>query len=148
MPRATLIRGITVEVNSAPQGGEEDWVRVEAINNVSHAPNTIRADTRTFDDAGWESNIVAARGIALTFGGLKHIDEDTGDRPPGQELVETWAHEQGVQGLRRIRVTDQAGEVFLDFLATAEATLLGGGNDDADNWGFTVNSSGPPETTP
>lgn len=143
MTQATLVRNITVELNTGTEASPT-WTPVEGINNVSHTPNTIRADTRTFDDAGWERHQVAARGHSFTFGGLKHIDESTGDRPPGQEAVESWANDMGVDSLKQFRINDESGAVMITFTASSENTLIGGGNDDADNWGFTVQSSGAP----
>lgn len=141
MPEATLIRNITVDLNVGTEA-VPDWLPVEGINNTTHAPATGRADVRTYDDNGRHRHLVASRGDSFTFAGLKKLDESNGDRPPGQEAVEAWGRDMGQDARRQVRINDQSGAIMAQFFASAEVTLLGGGNDDPNAWSFSVEVDG------
>lgn len=121
--------------------GAPVWTEVKGINTWSHAPASADADTTTFDDEGRRSHMKASRGDAFTLTGLYQEDPADGSRDPGQEAVEAWADELGPDSLKQFRITSPGGTTKT-FLASAQVTTGGGGNDAATAWSVAITVSG------
>jgi hypothetical protein len=145
MTHPVLVRNIRFELNVGTTA-DPDWVWAEGIDNVSHTPQTNRADARVFEDGGWLSSQIASRGHQFTFGGKKMLNKEDGSRPPGQEAIEQWGRDMGSAANRAFRILDQSDDpqVILHWMGNCEVQLAGGGIDDKDQWSFTVETTGPP----
>jgi hypothetical protein len=131
-----LARGWTFQVDS---GG---WATIGHIDTFSMSDSDTKADTTTFDDAGAESHLVAARAKTVTLKGKYQVDESTGARDAGQEAVEAWAALIGQTSLKQFRITDPSTSNTITFWATAAMGDIGGGNNDPTSWACTVTRSG------
>lgn len=139
-----LVRDCTPQVN---QGSVDvpDWLDIRAhLVDWSGSGTVNNADTTTFEDEGWTSQMAASRGITWELNGKSQEDPDNGDRDPGQLYIEAWARSIGSDSRKEFRILTPAGTVLAQFQATANmATPAGGGSDDASNWGVALTSSGP-----
>lgn len=131
-------RDFTFEIDTTGAG---NWVLINGIDTLTRAPNTVRADTRTFEDGTRHRHWVASRGDQFTLAGMRLEDSVTGDRDPGQEAVETLATQYGPNSIMPFRITSPGGNV-LTFNASAEATQFGGGKDDPAAWQAVIEVDG------
>lgn len=68
-------------------------------------------------------------------------DPDTGDRDPGQNLVDEAAEVVGHDALRKFRLTTPGGTEYT-FDGTVEPADIGGGTNEAADWGAEIEVSG------
>jgi hypothetical protein len=135
-----LARDLTIEIASAGSGG--GYVEIHGLNTLTHSPSSSDAETTDFDSDGRAEHMKAERGDTWTLAGFTLEDVLTGDRDPGQAAVEALAQEVGLDSLGAFRITSPGGNT-LDFQASAEVTLAGGGNNDAAAWQCVIRVSGP-----
>ena len=76
-----------------------------------------------------------------TLSGFWLEDVSDGSRDPGQAAVETLAKAVGLASLGQFRITSPGGNT-ITFLASAEVTLFGGGNNDPASWQAALTVSG------
>lgn len=139
-PTKFLARDITVEVSS--DGTEYgDWTRVGGLQTLTHTPSTTRTETTDFDDAGVANHLVAERGDSWALAGMAEEDADTGDKDPGQEIIELLAREFSNDAFGLFRMTSPGGNA-ITFHASAEVKLASGGRNDAATWDATLTVSG------
>jgi hypothetical protein len=117
------------------------WTPIKSLNSWAHSPSTNQTDTTDFDDDGRLSHLVASRGDEFTLTGSYLEDIDTGARDPGQEAVETLAAQVGNDCLKQFKLTSPGG-ITKTFMASAECTIGGGGNDDKSAWEAKLTVSG------
>jgi hypothetical protein len=133
-------RDFTFELNTGTTE-TPTWVEIGGLISWSNAPTTVRANTQTWEDGGRQNAYVSSRGDSFTLTGRRQEDPDTGDRDAGQEAAEAWAKEVGVPSQKPFRITTPGGNT-ITFNATAEATVGGGGEDDASTWQLQITVSG------
>lgn len=117
------------------------WTKIKGINSWSPSPSKNDADTTDFDDDGRTAHMVASRGDEFTITGFYLEDPNDGTRDPGQSAVETLAAAVGYDSLKPVRFTSPGGN-RLEFVASANVTIGGGGNDDPSAWEATLTVSG------
>lgn len=139
-----LARDITIEVEDSPSV----FIAIGGIESLTHSPSSEQADTTDFDSNGRAEHFIAQRGDEWTLSGYAKEDVATGDRDPGQEVVETLARQVGPDAsLGTFRITSPGGNV-LDFQASAEVTLSGGAHNDPAAWSAKLTVSGDQTYTP
>jgi len=136
-----LARDWIVEIGDG--GATPVWTEIKGINTLTFGSSKNDADTTSFDNGGVNTHLVASRGYTLTLEGFYMIDVETGDREPGQQLVEELADKIGPSSIGQFRLTDPAGLVRT-FSASANIGDVGGGNDDPTSWGAELTISGKP----
>jgi hypothetical protein len=142
-----LARDLVIEVNDGLGSAEENWLTIGGLNTLTHSPATTRADTTDFDSNGREEHIVAQRGETWTLSGFSIEDVASGDRDTGQTRVEVLGRARGLGALGLFRVTSPGGNE-IEFSASAEVTIHGGGHNDAAAWQAVLTVSGEPDYTP
>ena len=135
-----LARDIAIEIEDPSSGG--GYTAIGGLNTLTHAPASTDAVTTDFDSAGRAEHMKAERGDVWTLAGFKLEDVLSGDGDPGQLLVEALSHEMGPLSLGAFKLTSPGGNT-IDFEASAEVTLPGGGNNDAGTWQAVITVSGP-----
>lgn len=117
------------------------WVEVKGINSLTFDGSKNDADTTTFDNEGWNTHLVASRGRTIGLEGFYLEDPVTKGRDPGQELVDSINDQIGYESLGNFRLTSPSGTVRT-FVASANVSGIGGGNDDPTGWGVELTVSG------
>lgn len=136
-----LAREMVVDLETAP----DTFTKIEAVESITVTPGKVDADTGHFDAAGWARHIVAERSLELTLNIVYQEDEDTGDRPPGQQALQDLANEIGYQSLGTFRIYGPNGK-GIKFKASANVPpIAGGGRNDAGTYSATITMSGKPE---
>src|SRR5688500_16227127 len=123
-----LARDLTIEIRTGV--GPDVWTPISGLDTFTHSPSSENADTTGFDDNGRAAHIKAQRGDSSEMAGKAILDLATGEKDAGQEAVEALSRLVGLAAEGRFRVTDP-GNNKLEFSATAEVTLPGGGTNDA-----------------
>ncbi len=134
-----LARDLTIEIATGGSGG--GYVPIKGLNTLTHSPSTTDAETTDFDSDGRSEHMKAERGDSWTLAGFTLEDVLTGSRDPGQAAVEALAQEVGLDSLAPFRITSPGGNT-IDFSASAEVTLAGGGNNDPAAWQAVIRVSG------
>lgn len=122
------------------------WVAIGGINKWSPSPKKNSADTTKFADDGWLSHLAASRGLTITLSGLVQMAEDDETRDAGQEAVEAAGQLMGADARTQFKYDGPGGGTFI-FLASANVTTGGGGNDDPSAWNVELEVSGQPVYT-
>src|SRR5690625_2898965 len=136
-----LAREMVVDLETAP----DTFTPIEAVESITVNPGKTDADTGHFDAAGWARHIVAERSLELTLNVVYQEDEDTGDRPPGQQALQELAQKIGYQSLGVFRIYGPNGK-GLKFKASASAPpIAGGGRNEAGTYSVTITVSDAPE---
>jgi hypothetical protein len=135
-----LARDLTFEIGEQGTGGDA-WLEVKGLQSLSHSPSSTDADTTDFESDGHAEHLKAERGDTWTITGFTLEDVMTGERDPGQAAVEALAQLGGPAGIGLFRITSPGGNQ-IEFDASAEVTLAGGGTNDAAAWNATVKTSG------
>lgn len=134
-----LARDLLVEVLDPASGG--DYVEILGVESLTHSPSSTLANTTDFASQGRMESIMAERGDEITMSGFRMEDVATGDRDPGQAIVEAIGQEISVASIGTFRITSPGGDSVV-FGATVEATLFGGGHNDPSAWGAKLTVSG------
>jgi len=141
VPRKVLARGWELRVGSTNgDGGTE----VKGINSFTFASNKDDAETTTFDSEGWAEHLPAERGRSVTIEGF-YLEEDNGDRDPGQEEIDDLGELMGHDGLEEFTIKSPGGTEKY-FMASVNPADVGGGNNDPTSWGAELTISGKVET--
>lgn len=140
-----LARNWLIEVTDDVSGVTPVWTKVSGINSFTLSSDKEDADTTDFDTAGYNSHIVAGRSNEISFEGFFVEDPATGDRDPGQQVVEDLSELIGPEALGGVRLTSPGGKVR-QFDASFTTGDVGGGINDPTSWGATATPSGPPVT--
>lgn len=135
-----LARDLDIEINTGTIGSPV-WTAIGGLNSLTHSPSSTDAETTDFDSDGRAEHMKAERGDAWSLAGYTLEDVSTGDRDAGQAAVETLAQAVGLTSLGQFRITSPGGNT-ITFLASAEVTLHGGGNNDAAAWAASLTVSG------
>ena len=135
-----LARDLLIEISVGGSGG--GYTAIKGLNTLTHSPSSSDAETTDFDSAGHSEHMKAERGDSWTLAGFSLEDVLTGSRDPGQAAIEALALLMGPASLGTFRITSPGGNT-IDFSASAEVTLAGGGNNDAAAWQTVLRVSGP-----
>lgn len=135
-----LARDLTIEINTGTIPAPV-WTGIGGLNSLTHSPSSADAETTDFDSNGRAEHMKAERGDSWTLAGFALEDVTTGDRDAGQSAVETLARAVGLSSLGQFRITSPGGNT-ITFMASAETTLNGGGNNDAAAWQAALTVSG------
>lgn len=135
-----LARDLNIDINTGTIGAPV-WTAIKGLNTLTHSPSSQDAETTDFDSNGRAEHMKAERGDSWTLAGFALEDVATGDRDPGQAAVETLAQAVGLTSLGQFRLTSPGGNTAT-FMASAEVTQGGGGNNDAAQWQAVVMVSG------
>lgn len=136
-PVKVLARGWKLEVQNSVLA----WLEIKGLNTLGFDSEKNDADTTTFDDAGWQTHLVASRAKSLSLEGFYLEDPSNKSRDPGQYEVESLSDRMGQESLGLFRLTSPAGTVR-NFHASANVTGFGGANDDPAGWTAELNVSG------
>ena len=137
-----LARDLTIAVEDPET--PDSYITIGGLNSLTHAPSTSRADTTDFNSNGRDEHIVASRGESWTLAGFAIEDVETGDRDPGQLIVEALGRARGLGATGSFQVISPGGNT-ITFDASAEVTLHGGGHNDAAAWQAAIQVTGEPE---
>jgi predicted secreted protein len=118
-----------------------DWTPIHGVRSFTISTTKNDIDTRDFDSGGWLEHIVGSRGKSFTVAGARIEDEDTGDRDPGQEAIETLGDELGADAIGSFRITTPGGTTYI-FGASADVTPFGGGLDAFADWSVGLTMTG------
>lgn len=135
-----LARDLAISINTGTIG-VPIWTPVGGLNSLTHSPSSTDADTTDFDDNGRATHMKAERGDSWTLSGYQIEDVSTGSRDAGQEAVETVAQLMGISSTDQFQIVSPGGNT-ITFLASAEVTQGGGGNNDTASWAATLLISG------
>lgn len=138
-PTKFLARDLLIEVLDPASGG--GYVEIKGVESLTHSPSSTLANTTDFASAGRMESLMAERGDEVTLSGFRMEDTATGDRDPGQEIVEALGNEISVASLGTFRITTPGGVTYT-FSANVEGTLFGGGHNDPSAWGGKLTVSG------
>ncbi len=135
-----LARDLTIEINTGSVAVPV-WTGIGGLNTLTHSPSSTDAETTDFNSNGRSEHIKAERGESWTLAGFALEDVATGTRDAGQAAVETLANALGLASLGQFRITSPGGNTST-FMASAEVTLAGGGNNDPAAWQAALRVSG------
>lgn len=90
---------------------EDRWVRIRGLNTISRSQDATTEDGSGSED-GWEEPRVTKRSGALKLEGRPVVDEYTGDRDEGQELLDDYATRFRCNGDALIRIADSYGHTM------------------------------------
>lgn len=116
-------------------------VEIKGINSFTIGMTKNDADTTSFEDGGNETHLVASRGQEFTLDGYRLEDVDTGERDPGQQLVEVLATLIGPPSIGEFVIVYPSGWEQ-PFTGSVSVTPAGGGNNDPNAWSVTLTVSG------
>lgn len=140
--RKFLARDLLIDINTGSIA-TPTWTPILGLTSLTHAPSTERADAGGFDTGGRKAHMVAERGDTWTLEGHKKVDPTDGAGDAGQEAVETLALAIGTAAEGQFRLTvPGTGADSYTFMATADATLPGGGTNDLAEWGAVIEVTG------
>jgi hypothetical protein len=135
-----LARDLTIGIDVGGSGGS--YTVIKGLDSLTHSPSSTDATTTDFDSDGRAEHMVAERSDTWTLAGFKLEDVLTGAGDPGQEAVEALAQATGLTSLAWFEITSPGGNT-IEFQASADVTLAGGGNNDAAKWQAVIKVSGP-----
>jgi hypothetical protein len=132
-----LARDWVVEI----EGDLGTFVPIGGIETLTFSGTKTDADTGAFDSEGWAEHLVVERSRSLGLSGFYIEDKTTGDRDPGQELVDDLAEKIGEEAIGNFKLTSPGGTV-MTFKGSVEPGDIGGGKNDATSWGATITVTG------
>lgn len=135
-----LARDLNIDINTGTIGAPV-WTPVGGLNTLSHSPSSSDAETTDFDSNGRAEHMKAERGDSWALAGFSLEDVTTGVRDAGQEAINVLGRATGLTSLAQFRITSPGGKT-ITFMASAETTLHGGGNNDAASWAANLTVSG------
>lgn len=135
-----LARDINIDINTGTIGVPV-WTPIKGLNSLTHSPSSTDAETTDFDSNGRAEHMKAERGDSWTLAGFTLEDVANGARDPGQAAVESLAKLMGPASLGQFRMTSPGGNTAT-YMASAEVTRAGGGNNDAAAWQAVILISG------
>lgn len=135
-----LARDLTIQINTGTIAVPV-WTGIGGLNTLTHSPSSSDAETTDFDSNGRAEHMKAERGDSWSLAGFHLEDVATGDRDAGQAAVETLAQAIGLTSLDQFRITSPGANTST-FMASAEVTTAGGGNNDAAAWQAVIRVSG------
>lgn len=140
MPATKInVRDWTIEIQS--KDATPVWTAIGNLKNMTIGRTSVNVDLTDGDSAGMEETQIMQRGKTLTFEG-SFLEDASGTRDAGQDLVEDAAGAVGDDSHYGFRVTTPAGTVETWADAVFEVSDVGGGHNDKTSWGFTVTRSG------
>jgi len=137
MPKV-LARKFLVEVQD-PLNSE--WVPIKGLETIGFSGSKEDADTTDFESDGFTEHVVASRSYEVSLEGFWVEDPTTGERDPGQEIVESLAEKVGEESLGTFRITSPGGKVRT-FKASASVEGPSGGKSEMAKWSATLTVSG------
>ena len=88
------------------------FVPVGGVETFEFSGGKTDEDTTDFNSGGWAEHIPTLRSRTLTVNGFRLEDESTGERDPGQELIDELANKTGEEGLGNFKLTSPGGFWF------------------------------------
>ena len=121
------------------------YTTVSGVNNWSLKFDETMKDSTTFDTNGYGRKVKTQRGVTVMFEGVYEYDSDTGDRDPGQQMIDESTKDFGAAGVRYYRISHATDEgSVLTFKGVAAHDDMGGKNDEIEAWKVTISMYGAP----
>jgi hypothetical protein len=122
------------------------WTKVAGLNTITLAPSVRETDTTTFDNNGWDSSTVLARGLTVTGSGYALYDA-AGLKDPGQVACEALNTQVGAAAQGEFEIRTPGSKAYR-FKGHVNVTAFGGGINDVAQWNveITVNVKPTVET--
>jgi len=117
------------------------FVEVGGLNTFGLSGTKVDTPTTGFDSEGFAEHLVTERAHSLTLSGYFIEDLDTGDRDPGQAIIDELATKIGAEAIGNFKLTSPGGTVYT-FSGSVEPGEKGGGTNDATSWGATITING------
>lgn len=133
-----LARDWTFEVEDPTAG---TFVPVGGINTFGFGGTKTDTDTGDFDSGGWAKHLVTERAHTLTLSGFFLEDQATGERDPGQAIIDELTTKIGEEAIGSFKLTSPGGAVY-EFSGSVEPAEVGGGKNDVTSWGATITING------
>lgn len=96
----------------------DEWVRIFGLTSMDRTTNGNSTDGSSETDE-WEEPFITKRSSDLSLEGDYIEDETTGERDPGQDLLNWYAENVGCENDATIRMTDPYGHVKVaDYVVT------------------------------
>lgn len=112
----------------------ETWVRINGLDSLDLQFDSDTDDGSTATDL-WEEPFIRKRSGSLSLEGKPKIDETTGDRDPGQEMLNSYAEADGCDADCTLRLTDPFGHrVVGDFIVTSHSRSTNEDGDEEESW--------------
>jgi hypothetical protein len=131
---------LEIDRNYGASGGAS-FISIEGLTELAMKVNTVKADTTDFDADGVAEHLKMETGREFTVAGHYLEDPLTGERPPGQLFIESYAPKVGTAAYGSYKLTSPGG-IVRTFIATVDAEFGGGAHNDAAKWGGTLSISG------
>ncbi|MFG1997878.1 phage tail tube protein [Spirillospora sp. NPDC048911] len=116
------------------------WVEIGGITSMEISPDAEDVDTTTFASKGAAEHQIMQRSLEITLEG-RYLEDATGKRDKGQELVEKLADQLGEASLGQLRVVRPSGRKR-DHIVSAKLGEVSGENNDKTAWSVTLTRSG------
>jgi len=133
-----LARDWTFEVEDPTAG---TFVPVGGINTFGFGGTKTDTDTGDFGSGGWAEHLVTERAHTLTLSGFFLEDQATGERDPGQAIIDELTTKIGEEAIGSFKLTSPGGAVY-EFSGSVEPAEVGGGKNDVTSWGATITING------
>ncbi len=109
----------------------ETWVRIKGLTQLTRSTDSTTEDGSAATDA-YEEPYVTKRSGSLSLEGKPVVDASTGERDPGQSMLDDYATEVGCEGDATIKIVDPYG------MATVADYIISGGEVSSDDTEETV----------
>ena len=123
------------------EGTAGTFVPVGGLHTFGLSGTKVDTDTTGFDSEGWAEHLVTERAHSLTLSGFFIEDQTTGERDPGQAIIDELATKIGEDAIGNFKLTSPGGTV-MTFKGSVEPGDIGGGKNDATSWGATITVTG------
>lgn len=109
----------------------ETWIRIKGLTQLTRSTDSTTEDGSAATDA-FEEPYVTKRSGSLSLEGKPVVDASTGERDPGQSMLDDYATEVGCEGDATIKIVDPYG------MATVADYIISGGEVSSDDTEETV----------
>lgn len=109
----------------------ETWIRIKGLTQLTRSTDSTTEDGSAATDA-YEEPYVTKRSGSLSLEGKPVVDASTGERDPGQSMLDDYATEVGCEGDATIKIVDPYG------MATVADYIISGGEVSSDDTEETV----------
>lgn len=117
------------------------WVHIGGITNISPGQDSQKTDDGDFDSNGRAKHSVAERGDSFQID-MNYLEDEAGLRDPGQQALLDVARLIGNAGKAGYRYIFPNGEDAVQFRASADMALPGGGKTDNASQSVTLTVDG------
>lgn len=123
----------------------ETWLRIKGLTSMTRGTDADTEDGSAATDA-WEEPYVTKRSGSLSLEGKPLVDAATGDRDPGQAMLDDYATETGCDGDATIKIVDPYGMATVaDYIVTSKEDSA---DDTEESVSWDLEQVGEPEVLP